>query len=186
MLISDLKKGNAINWKHGVWIAQEVTFVNPGKGSAFYRIRLRNIETSQTVENTFKSGETLDEASVELKRAQYLYSTGSAYSFMEQENFETIELSAESLGDITKFLKESAEVDLLVVNGRPVGVKLPPKMTFQVTEAPPGVKGDSATGKVMPVTIETGATVMVPLFIKTGEMIRVNTETGDYVERAAS
>lgn len=184
MLISDLRKGSSINWKHGVWIAQEVNFVNPGKGSAFYRVRLRNVETGQSVENTFKSGETVDEATIELKRAQYLYSTGETFSFMEQENYETVELSKEILGDSTKFLKDNAEIDLLVVNGRPVGVKLPPKMVFKVTDAPPGVKGDSATGKTMAVTIETGAVVQAPLFIKTGEMIRINTETGDYVERA--
>lgn len=184
MLISDLRKGKAINWKNGVWTAVDITFVNPGKGSAFYRVRLRNVETGQTVENTFKSGETIDEASVELKDAQYLYSDGSEFHFMDNESYEQVALSKENVGMAANFLTDGSQVKLTTVNGRAVGVQLPPKMVFQVTEAPPGVKGDSATGKTMAVTIETGATVMAPLFVKTGDKIRINTETGEYVERA--
>lgn len=183
MLISDLKKGNAINWKHGVWSAIDITFVNPGKGSAFYKVKLRNVETGQVVENTFKSGETLDEASVVFKNAQYLYSDGEEYHFMDNESFEQVALSAELLGDTTNFLKDDIDVKLQLVNDKPVGVVLPPKMVFEVTDAPPGVKGDSATGKTMPAIIETGASVQVPLFVKNGDKIRVNTDTGEYVER---
>ncbi len=174
----------AINWKNGVWAAVEVNFVNPGKGSAFYRIKLRNVETGQQVENTFKSGENLDAATVELKDAQYLYNTGSEFHFMESASYEQVGLSEEAVGVASKFLRDGSEVKLMVVNGRAVGVQLAPKMVFTVTEAPPGVKGDSATGKVMPCVIETGATIMCPLFVKMGDKIRVNTETGDYVERA--
>lgn len=184
MLISDLKKGKAINWKHGVWTAVEVNFVNPGKGSAFYRVKLKNVDTGQMVENTFKSGENLDEATVELRDAQYLYADLSDYHFMETKSFEQVALSKDSVGLAANFLRDGSEVKLMVVNGRHVGVELPPKMVFTVTEAPPGVKGDSATGKVMPCVIETGATVMCPLFVKTGDKIRINTETGDYAERA--
>lgn len=184
MLISDLRKGGAINWKHGVWIAQDITFVNPGKGSAFYRIKLKNIETGQSVENTFKSGETLDEATVERKNAQFLYKTGDEYHFMDNQNYEQVALDSDSVGKAADFMVDGVEVQLIVVNDRAVGVQLPPKMVFEVTDAPPGVKGDSATGKLMAVTISTGATVMTPLFVKTGDKIRINTETGDYVERA--
>ena len=184
MLISDLKKGGAINWKFGVWTAVDITFVNPGKGSAFYRVKLRNVETGQTVENTFKSGETLDEASVLMKEAQYLYSDGSGYHFMDSEDYEQVALSPEAVGNARNFLKDGINVKLMTVNGKAVGVVLPPKMVFDVTEAPPGVKGDSATGKTMLVTIETGATIYAPLFVKAGDKIRVNTDTGEYVERA--
>ena len=185
MLISDLKKGGAINWKDGVWTATDITFVNPGKGSAFYRVKLRNVDTGQLVENTFKSGETIDEASVVYKGAQFLYSDGSEYHFMDNESYEQVALGADALGNATDFLIDGTEVKLITVNGKPSGVALPPKMVFEVTDAPPGVKGDSATGKTMPATIETGATVQVPLFVKTGDKIRVSTETGEYVERAS-
>jgi len=184
MIISDLKKGNAINWKNGVWIAQDITFVNPGKGSAFYRVKLRNIETGQSVENTFKSGESIDEASVVRRNAQFLYKTGDEFHFMDNESYEQVALDTDAVGKAADFMVDGVEVQLVVVNDRPVGVQLPPKMVFEVTEAPPGVKGDSATGKMMAVTISTGATVMAPLFIKTGDNIRINTETGEYVERA--
>ncbi|MDP3975555.1 MAG: elongation factor P [bacterium] len=183
MDISKLKKGGAINWKHGVWTATDITFVNPGKGSAFFRIKLRNVETGQLVENTFKSGENLDEASMVHNPAQYLYNNGTNYTFMDNESYEQVELPAESLGNVVNFLKDNMEVKLTIVNGRAVGVQMPPKEVYLVTEAPPGVKGDSATGKTMAVTIETGATVQVPLFVKTGDKVRLNTETGEYVER---
>ena len=183
MQISELKKGRAINWKHGVWSAIDIVFVNPGKGSAFYRVKLRNVETGQVVENTFKSGESVDEASVMYKSAQFLYSDGSEYHFMDNESFEQVALTADMLGNATDFLIDGTDVKLIMVNGKPTGVALPPKMEFVVKDAPPGVKGDSATGKTMPATIETGATVQVPLFVKTGDKIRVNTDSGEYVER---
>lgn len=185
MLISDLKKGGAINWKHGVWTAIDITFVNPGKGSAFYKVKLRNVDTGQVVENTFKSGESLDEASVKYKNAQFLYSDGEGYHFMDSESYEQVAMTADALGNATDFLIDGTELKLITVNGKPSGVSLPPKMEFEVTDAPPGVKGDSATGKTMAATIETGATVQVPLFVKTGDKIRVSTDTGEYVERVS-
>jgi len=183
MEISDLKKGRAINWKGGVWAAVDITFVNPGKGSAFYRVKLRNVETGQVVENTFKSGETIDEASVVYKKAQFLYSDGTEYHFMDSDSYEQVALSKDLLGSATDFLIDGTDVKLITVNGKATGVALPPKMEFKVVEAPPGVKGDSATGKTLPATIETGAIINVPLFVKTGDKIRVSTETGEYVER---
>ncbi|MDF2379724.1 MAG: elongation factor P [Candidatus Gracilibacteria bacterium] len=184
MIISELKKGGAINWKHGVWQAIDITFVNPGKGSAFYKVKLRNVETGQVVENTFKSGESLDEATVAYMNAQYLYSDGEGYHFMENDTFEQVVLTEEVLGDVTKFLKENSDVKLQTINGKASGVQLPPKIVFEIIDAPPGVKGDSATGKTIPATIDTGAIIQVPLFCKTGDKIRINTDTGEYVERA--
>jgi elongation factor P len=183
MEICDLKKGQPVNWKHGVWAAVDITFVNPGKGSAFYKVKLKNIDTGQLVENTFKSGEVLDEAQVQYKKCQYLYSDGSRYHFMDQESFEQFEMDGDTLGSTVDFLRDGEEVKVVVVNGKNVAVQLATKLVFEVTDAPPGVKGDSATGKTMPAIIETGATVQVPLFVKTGDKIRVNTETGEYVER---
>ena len=184
MLISDLKKGGAINWKNGVWQAADITFVNPGKGSAFYRVKLRNVETGQLVENTFKSGETIDEASVQFTNAQYLYGDGTAYHFMDSNSFEQVTLDTDAVGSSRNFMKDGMDLKLMTINGKAVGVVLPPKLVFEVTDAPPGVKGDSATGKTIPATLETGAVINVPLFVKTGDKIRVNTETGEYVERA--
>jgi len=183
MLLSDLKKGNAINWKHGVWTAIDIIFVNPGKGAAFYKVKLRNVETGQVVENTFKSGEHLDQASVVLTKAQYLYSDGSEFHFMLSDTYEQVALSSEVVGKSKNFMKDDIDVKLMTVNSKYVGVILPPKMEFEVIDAPPGVKGDSATGKTMPATIETGAIVQVPLFVKKGDRVRVSTETGAYVER---
>jgi elongation factor P len=183
MEISDLKKGQPVNWKHGVWSAVDIVFVNPGKGSAFYKVKLKNIDTGQLVENTFKSGETLDEAEVRYKKCQFLYSDGSSYHFMDQGNFEQFEMDADTLGSTINFLRDGEDAKVVVVNGKNVAVQLPTKLVFTVTDAPPGVKGDSATGKTMPATLETGAVVQVPLFVKTGDSIRVNTDTGEYVER---
>ena len=183
MDISSLRKGMPINWNHGVWIANDITFVNPGKGSAFYRVKLKNIATGQAVENTFKSSESFEEAQMNYRKCQFLYSDGTVFHFMDQDNYEQFEMDRETLGDSVKFLRDGEEVRVVEVNGKITGVQLAPKLVFTVTDAPPGVKGDSATGKTMPVTIETGATVLCPLFVKTGDKIRVNTESGDYVER---
>lgn len=155
-------------------------FVNPGKGSAFTRVKLKNLKTGQVMEQTFKSGEALELADVVNKRCQFLYKSGENYNFMENDNFEQFALDKETLGDAAKYLLDGVECYAMYIDNIPVSIQLPPKMNFKVISSPPGVKGDTATGGSKECTIETGATVKVPLFIEEGDVIRVNTETGGY------
>ncbi len=181
---TDIRKGLAIKHKNQDWLVAEAQFVNPGKGAAFTRTKLKNLKTGQVVEHTFRSGESVEEISVQRKKCQYLYEDGSNYHFMDNDTYEQFSLDSETIGDDSRFLIENTECYALYIEGIPVSVQLPPKMDFEVTQAPPGVKGDTATGGSKDVTIETGATIKVPLFIKTGERITVNTEDGSYVSKA--
>jgi elongation factor P len=183
MTTSDFKKGLAIKYGGDTYIVISYQFVNPGKGSAFTRTKIKNVKTLKVNEVTFKSGENIEAANMEYRRCQYLYNDGREYNFMDNVNYEQFAMPAELVGDQGQFMMDGGEVITVFVDNKPVSLQLPPKMDFKVTEAQPGVKGDTATGGTKPVTIETGAKVNVPLFIKEGEYIRVNTETGEYVER---
>jgi elongation factor P len=183
MTTSDFRKGLAIRYNGDTYVVISYQFVNPGKGSAFTRTKIKNIKTLKVNEITFKSGEQIEGANMEYRRCQYLYSDGTDLHFMDNVNYEQFSMPAELVGDQAQFMMDSGEVTAVFVDNKPVSLQLPPKMDFKVTEAQPGVKGDTATGGTKPVTIETGAKVNVPLFIKEGDYIRVNTETGEYVER---
>ena len=158
--------------------------VKPGKGGAFVRTKVKNLRTGRVLDRTFRSGERLSEADVEDRRMQYLYQDGEQLVFMDTTNYDQIPFSAEQVGDGRKFLKENIEVDVLFWRGKPIQVELPAFVEAQVTQCDPGVRGDTATGATKPATLETGAVVQVPLFIKQGETIRIDTRTGAYVERA--
>ncbi len=177
-------KGTAIIYKDQPWMIISNLFVNPGKGAAFTKAKMRNLKTAQVLEVTFKSGESAELAEVARKKCQFLYADGNDYHFMDNENYDQFSLDKETIGEDTKFLIDDTECYALHIDGNPVSVQLPPKMTFEVIQAPPGVKGDTATGGSKDVTIETGATIKVPLFIDQGQKIIVNTETGDYVSKA--
>lgn len=183
MTTSDFKKGLAIRYNGDTYIIVGYQFVNPGKGSAFTRAKIKNVRSLKVVEVTFKSNETIEEANMEYKRSQYMYNDGTDYQFMDNANYEQFSMPADVIGDQGVYMMEGGEVTVVFVDNKPVSIQLPPKMDFDVKEAPPGEKGDTATGGTKPVVIETGATVAVPLFIKEGDRIRVNTETGEYVER---
>lgn len=183
MTTSDFKKGLAIKYNNDTYIVVGYQFVNPGKGSAFTRAKIKNVKSAKVIEVTFKSGENIEEANMEYKRCQYMYNDGKEYQFMDNVNYEQFGVSAEMVGDQGVYMMESGEVTVVFVDNQPVSVQLPPKMDFNVVEAPPGEKGDTATGGTKQVTIETGAKVAAPLFIKEGDRIRVNTESGEYVER---
>lgn len=185
MTTSDLKKGLAIRYNNDTFVVVSCEFVNPGKGSAFVRVKMKNAKSLKVSEVTFKSGEAIEEANMEYRRCQYMYNDGSEYNFMDNQSFEQFGMAADIVGDQGKFLMDSGELVIVFVDNRPISLQLPPKMEFLVTEAPPGEKGDTATGGTKQVTIETGAKVSAPLFIKEGDRIRVNTETGEYVERVA-
>lgn len=157
----------------------------PGKGGAVMRVKLRNYETGATTERTFKSGEKFEEVSVIRKRKQFLYSSGNDYFFMDMENYEQITIQKEKLGDITKFLKPDAEAEALYVNDKFLAMDLPANVELKVTATVPGFRGDSVSNLVKPATLETGVEVAVPLFVKEGDIVKIDTRTGEYVERVS-
>lgn len=183
MTTSDFKKGLAIRYNGETYVLVGYQFVNPGKGSAFTRAKIKNVKSGKVVEVTFKSGENIEEANMEYKKCQYMYTDGTDYFFMDNVNYEQFSMSGEIVGDQGQYMMDGGEVTIVFVDNLPVSIQLPPKMDFTVKEAPPGERGDTATGATKQVVIETGAKVNAPLFIKEGDKIRVNTETGEYVER---
>ena len=157
--------------------------VKPGKGGAFVRTKLKNLRTGRSVEQTFRAGERVDEADVEDKRMQYLYQDGDSAVFMDTQTYDQLPFSREQLGDAQKFLQENMEVDVLFWRGNPLQIELPNFIESEVTKCDPGLKGDTASGATKPATIETGAVLQVPLFVKEGDRIKVDTRTGEYMER---
>ncbi len=183
MTTSDFKKGLAIKYNNDTYILVGYQFVNPGKGTAFTRAKMKSIKSGKVVEVTFKSGENIEEANMEYKKCQYMYTDGTDYYFMDNVNYEQFSMPADVIGDQGAYMMDGGEVTIVFVDNLPVSIQLPPKMDFIVTEAPPGERGDTATGATKQVVLETGAKVSAPLFIKEGDKIRVNTDTGEYVER---
>ncbi len=147
------------------------------------RAKIRNIKVGTVVERTFSPDDKFQEVNLELKELHYSYKTGNTFVFVDSETYEQFEFEEEKLGDSKQFLKEDIAVNMLLYNSEIIGIKLPLKVDLKVVQAPPGIKGDSAGGVTKPVTLETGAIVNAPLFIKEGDMIRVDTRTGEYVER---
>jgi elongation factor P len=157
--------------------------VKPGKGGAFVRTKVKNLRTGRVLDRTFRSGEKVESADVEDKKMQYLYRDGEQLIFMDNQSYEQVPFSTDQVGDALKFLQENLDVDVLFWRGKPINIELPAFIETEITECEPGVKGDTASGATKPATIETGAVVQVPLFIKEGERIRVDTRSGAYVER---
>jgi elongation factor P len=157
--------------------------VKPGKGQAFSRLKLKNLKTSLVVEKTYKASEKLKKADFLVKKAQYLYNQGDEYYFMDLETYEQVTIPGSVLGGNKDYLAENLEVRLLLFKGEAVGIELPTAVDLRVAETEPGFKGDTASGGTKPAKLETGAVVQVPFFINEGDLIRVDTRTGDYVER---
>ncbi len=172
-------------FKGAVHVVTDAQHVNPGKGSAFVRAKLKNVQTGKTLENTFKVSESVETVELDRMNMQYLYKDANNYYFMDNSTFEQVGIPADMLGDRGLYLKEGQEVSVLMYEGRALSVDLPKKLTFKVVEAMPAVKGDTASGRVTKeCTLETGMKIHVPLFVEQGDLIVVNTETGEYVERA--
>jgi elongation factor P len=159
--------------------------VKPGKGGAFVRTKVKNLLSGRVLDKTFRSSEKVQEADVEDKQMQYLYRDGENLVFMDNDSYEQIPMSAETVGDAVTLLKENIDVGVLFWRGKPVNVELPAFIEVEVTQTDPGLKGDTASGATKPATLETGAVVQVPLFIKEGERVRVDTRSGEYVERVS-
>lgn len=180
-----IKNGVFMMFKDAVCVVTDFQHVNPGKGSAFVRVKLKNVQTGKTIDHTYKSGEAIDLVVPERATVQYLYSDPDNYYFMDNATYDQIGIPAEVMGESGLYLKEGQEVNVLSNEGRTLSVELPKKLTLEVTEAEPAVKGDTASGNVRKeVTLETGKKLQVPLFINVGDKVVVNTETGEYVERA--
>jgi elongation factor P len=181
---TDFRKGLKIEIEGKLYLIVEFQHVNPGKGSAFVRTRLKNLETSQVIERTFKAGvDTAGTPDVEERHVEYLYADGDGHNFMDQNNYETIHLNHLQVGDSKNFLQEGIKVHLLYFNARPISLELPNFVSLKVTQTDPGLKGDTASGGSKKAVLETGLQINVPLFIKEGEVLKIDTRTGEYVER---
>ncbi len=161
----------------------EFQHVKPGKGGAFVRTKLKNVETGQVVEKTFRGGEKVEEALLEHKKMQFLYKDGESYVFMDTDNYEQVTVPLEVVGGAADYLVENQELSVFVRNGKTVTMELPAAVVLAVTEAAPGLKGDTSSGATKPVTLETGLTIQVPLFVNEGDSVKVDTRTGRYIER---
>jgi len=180
---NDFRTGVSIELDGNVWKVVEFLHVKPGKGAAFVRTKLKNAQTGNTMEKTFRAGETVPQANLEKRTMQHTYKEGDQYVFMDMETFEEARLSQEQIGDRSKYLKEEMEVNILYWNDTVLDVELPTSVVLEITETDPGVKGDTATGGTKPAILETGAQIMVPLFIAIGEKIKVDTRTDTYLGR---
>lgn len=180
----DFRNGSTFELDGQIFQVVEFQHVKPGKGAAFVRTKMRNIITGSTVERTFNPSDKMPKAHIERKDLQYLYNDGDLYYFMDTETFEQMPISKDTIGDTFKFVKENMTVKILSHKGNVFGIEPPTFVELEITETEPGLKGDTATGATKPATLETGATVKVPLFINQGDIIRIDTRTGDYLERA--
>lgn len=155
------------------------------RGSAFVRTKLKNVETGQVIEKTFRAGEKVKRAHLDKRQQQYLYQSGEQFFFMDMETYEQIPLSQEDLGDAVQYLKENMIIDVLMYEGKAIGIELPTFVELEVVKTTPGIKGDTVSGGSKPATLETGLSVRVPLFINEGDVIKVDTRTGEYIERVS-
>lgn len=182
---SEIKKGVVIREANELWVVTEFQHVNPGKGAAFVRCRVKNPRTGKTLERTIKMSETIELVEMEYRNMQYLYHDATGYNFMDNGSYEQIAMGDDEVGDQAKFLKDGLEVMISTHEGKPIALQLPRKMTFKVAETMPAVKGDTASGNVTKeAKTDNGFIIHVPIFINEGEEVIVNTDTGEYVERA--
>jgi elongation factor P len=181
---SDFKNGISIILEGTLYQIIEFQHIKPGKGGAFVRTKLKNIRTKAVLDKTFRAGEKVEDAYVNSKKIQYTYKDGNTFFFMDSQDYEEIAVSDDILGDNKKFIKEGLEVNSLWYKDQPIDIMLPPSVVFKIQHTEPGIKGDTAKAAFKPATIETGAIVHVPLFVDSGDSIRVDTRTGEYLERA--
>ncbi len=181
---NDFHTGLTIEFEGDIFTVVEFQHVKPGKGSAFVRSKLKNIRTGAVLDRTFRAGEKLPRAHLERKEMEYLYRSGDSFHLMDLESYEQIALSEEEMGETISYLKENGKMIVLMHGDSIVGLELPHTVELKVVETEPGFKGDTASGGTKPATLETGLVVNVPLFINTDDLLRVDTRTGEYIERA--
>lgn len=183
---SDFRNGLIIKFKNDLYTIVEFLHVKPGKGGAFVRTTLKNLRTGRVLENTFRAGESIEIVRVERKKFQYLYREGNFLVCMDNETYEQINVPIELFGDGVDYLKESEEVEILFNKDEIISVEIPIFVYLKVTQTEPGFRGDTATGANKPAKLETGVSINVPLFINEGDVLKVDTRTGEYVERVKS
>lgn len=180
---SDFRTGLTIELDGDVYIIVDFQHVKPGKGAAFVRSKLKNAKTGGTTERTFRAGEKMSRAIMDRREMQYLYNSGDEYNVMDTETYEQFALTAEQLGDDIKYLKENMNINVLFYQGQVFGIELPYFVELEVADTEPGIKGDTASGGSKPATMETGLVVQVPFFINIGDKLRIDTRSGEYMER---
>jgi elongation factor P len=181
---NDLKNGMALNLPEGLMTVVEFQHVKPGKGGAFVRTKLKNFRTGAVIEKTFRADEKVGHATIDKREMQYLYRDGTDFVFMDNQSYDQMNVAADALGDAVKFLKEGDRAVLPMWNGEVLGIDLPAAVELTVAETEPGIQGDRVSGARKPATMETGLVVQVPLFIETGETLKIDTRTGEYLTRA--
>ena len=179
----DFKNGLTIQFENNIYQIIEFQHVKPGKGAAFVRCKLKNIKNGGVVEKTFRPTEKFENAHIERTEMQYLYNDGELFYFMDNETFDQIALGPDVIGDSLKFVKENENVKICSHKGNVFSVEPPLFVELAITETEPGFKGDTAQGATKPAIVETGATVMVPLFVETGDVLKIDTRTGEYLSR---
>jgi len=180
---NDFRTGVTIELDNAVWQIVEFQHVKPGKGAAFVRAKMKNVKTGAVVERTFNAGEKVPKAHIDKRDMQYLYES-DGYIMMDNETYDQITLTAEQMGDNINFLKENMNIGVMFFQGLVIGVEIPKSVELAVIETDSGIKGDTATGGSKPAKVETGYVVKVPLFINVGDVLKIDTRTGEYLERA--
>jgi elongation factor P len=180
---NNLKNGMCISHRGKRWSVVEFQHVKPGKGAAFVRTKLKDVETGKVVDETFRAGEKIEDVRMESRRMQYLYNDGETYHFMDTDTFEQVGLDKGFVGDAAQWLKENDVATVMTADGQMLGVEAPMFVELEVTETEPGVKGDTVQGGNKPATLETGAVVQVPLFVEIGDVLKVDTRDGSYITR---
>lgn len=183
MQTTDIRKGLKIQIDGVPYAIVEHQFVKPGKGQSFTRCRIKNLTTGNVIERTWKSGESVELADVETRKLTYSWDEGDSLVFMDTATGDQLHVMKDKVGEETRFLSEGLDCEVTLYNGNAIGIELPPSVVLQITESEPGIKGDTASGATKPAKLSTGATVNVPLFIKEGEWVKVDTRSGDYLER---
>ncbi len=181
--VNDLRAGNLCEFDGTLFRVVNYQHVKPGKGGGFVRLKLKNVELGTVTDKTLDSWEKVPEPPVEEKEMQYLYKQGDKFVFMDTETYEQLELTEEEVGEGYQWLKDEMAIEVLFYSGRPISVKLPITVNLKIVSSEPGIKGDRVSGASKPATLESGAIVQVPLFVKEGDLIKIDTRTGEYLER---
>ena len=180
----DFKKGLTVEWDGGVWTVVDFQHVKPGKGAAFARTKIKNIMTGAVIERSFNPTDKMPKAIIETKELEYLYNDGELYYFMDPETYEQMPLTEDKVEDAIRFMKENTVATVRFFKGEAFSVEAPNFVELTVTETEPGFKGDTASNTTKPATVETGYTLQVPLFVNTGDVLRIDTRTGEYMSRS--
>ena len=181
---SEFRNGMVLRIEGELYNMVDYEHHKPGKGAAVVRTRLKSVKSGQVIDRTFRSGDKVDDVRLERRKMQFLYASDNLYVFMDNKTYEQFELASETVGDAVKYLKENAVLDVLIAENRALGVELPIFVELAVTKADPGVRGDTVSGATKPVVLETGAALQVPLFVERGDILKIDTRTDQYVERA--